>query len=216
MTTFRFKLKGGYVIGLLTIPTEVGAVQVATLGGTKADALMRAATIAQRISEDPVMAALMPPQAAAAINAAKALSAAARKGPKTLKRLWGKIRGPGKKRLAEALAKEAAETSGMGAMYWGQRSDVKQPNRGSWQEWLDYDHEDEYDAEPYDDEYDYELGRRKRKRRKRKGGARRERGRDDAPIDEPQAPVDTQAQPQAYYEDEQPADNGEYDDGGEQ
>lgn len=214
MTTFRFKLKGGYVIGLLTLPTEVGAVQVATLAGSKADALMRAATIAQRISEDPVMAALLPPQAAAAISAAKALSAAARQGPKSLKRLWGKIRGPGKKRLAEALAREAAETSGVGAMYFGHRTSVKQPNRGAWQEWLDYEHEDiNPDDDPYDDE-DYELGRRKR--RKRKGRKRqRARERDDAPLDEPAAPVDTAPQGggggDGYYEDEpedEPADNG--------
>lgn len=212
MTTFRFKLKGGYVIGLLTLPTEVGAVQVATLAGSKADALMRAATIAQRISEDPVMAALLPPQAAAAISAAKALSAAARQGPKSLKRLWGKIRGPGKKRLAEALAKEAAETSGVGAIYFGQRSSVKQPNRGAWQEWLDYEHED-VDAE-YDDDTDYELGRRRRKRR-RKGKRARERSRDDAPLDEPAAPIDTPQGGGGYYEDESEPEDDQTDNGGE-
>ncbi len=197
MTRFRFKVKGSYVIGMLTIPTEVGAVQVATLGGTKADALMRAATIAQRIADDPVMAALMPPQAQAAISAAKALSAAARQGPKSLKKLWGKIRGPGKKRLAEALAREGQQ---VGAMYFGQSTHVRQPNRGAWQEYLDPDYgDDEAAAEDgsYEDD-DYELGAGKRRYRKSRARARAARRSADpeAPVDEePEAPVDEDGAP---------------------
>ena len=213
MPKIKFKSRAGYVVGLLTLPTDVGAVQVATLGGTKADALMRAATIAQRISEDPVMAALMPPQAQAAIAAAKALSAAARKGPRALKGLWGKIKGPGKRRLAEALAKEQAAKTTVGALYWGQESKVKQPNRGSWEGWLDPYHEDPEDGYAYDDDDDdddeyIELGRRKRRKKRSKRGSRARRKRaaePEAPTDEvePEAPTD---EAEAYDDDEDGAE----------
>lgn len=195
MTRFRFKVHGSYVIGYLTVPTEVGALQVATLGGTKADALMRAATVAQRIVDDPVMAALMPPQAAAAIKAAKALSSAARQGPQALRSLWGRIKGPGKKRLAEALAKEA-KSANVGALYFGERSRVRQPNRGAWQEWLDPDHDDPeaaYEDGWYDPDDDYELGAKRRKRRKGKRRYQAQRAEPEAPTDEPEPPVDDDA-----------------------
>lgn len=202
MTRFRFKVQGGYVIGMLTLPTDVGAVHVHTLAGTKADALMRAATIAQRISEDPVMAALMPPQATAAISAAKALSVAARQGPKSLKRLWGRIKGPGKKRLAEALAREAA-VSGVGAMYFGERSQVRQPNRGAWQEWLDpdLDHPDDAYEDGYYADDDYALGAPRKRKRKRR--ARAYRAEAPAPVD------DDQPEPDAPVDEEQEPDNGD-------
>ncbi len=63
------------------------------------------------------MKALMPPQATAAIAAAKGLAAAAKRGLPTLRHFWSKIHGPGKKRLAEALAKDAPsdEASDVGA-----------------------------------------------------------------------------------------------------
>lgn len=180
MTRFRFKLKGGYVIGALEIPTDIGSLTIATVGGSKADALMRAGTIAQRIADDPVMSALIPPQAHTAIAAAKALSVAAKKGPKALKGLWGKLKGAGKKRLAEALHSEVSGS-------------VKQPNRGAWQRYQDpyADDEDGYDddAESYDEDGgldEYELGRRKRKRKKRVRG--RDRARDvdpELPAEEP-------------------------------
>jgi hypothetical protein len=196
MTRFRFKVKGGYVIGALDIPTDVGSVCVAAVGGSKAEALMRAATIAQRISEDPVMAALMPPQATAAIAAAKALSVAAKRGPAALKSLWSRIKGPGKQRLAAALHEEATQESG----YFGKRSSVRQPNRGAWQSWQDPyygdEHDDDDDAESYDaDAYpdiDLEGVGRRRRRSKRSYRPREADERDsepdpDAPIDEPEA-----------------------------
>lgn len=204
MTKFRFRLKGGYVIGSLRIPTECGAVNVQAVGGTKAEALMRAATIAQRISEDPVMAALMPPQARTAIVASKALANAARQGAPALKRLWKKIKGPGKKRLAEALAREAVKEDVSGIRYQTSHSGVRHTNRGAWMEWQDpyHDADDDYDdAEGYDDDYsDIELSgrrkrRRKKKRRDRESDKRTSADDSEAPYDEPQAPYDEPAPP---------------------
>lgn len=107
----RFRLKdhhNGCCIGELEIPTAAHAsITVAAIGDDRADALAKAAVIAERIAQDPIMSALLPPQALAAIKAAKGLSAAAKRGTRTLKRFWGRLRGPGKKRLAEALHRDA-------------------------------------------------------------------------------------------------------------
>lgn len=96
-------------VGALDIPTREGRVTVAVVGDSRADALGRAALIAERIASDPVMSALMPPQALAAIKAAKGLASAAKRGTRTLRRFWGHLHGPGKRRLAAALHEEAAK-----------------------------------------------------------------------------------------------------------
>lgn len=212
MTSFRFRLKGGYVIGAISFPTDVGNVTVGSVGGSKAEALMRAATIAQRIAEDPVLSALLPPQAANAIKAAKALSVAAKRGPKALRGLWGKLKGAGKKRLAAALHAE------VGA-YGYERSGVQQPNRGAWMRALDpyYDDEDGYDddAEGFDDEGSDEesdngfdlsdIGRRKRRRKRRGKAGNRARARkpDPRPEPEPELPPDNEPASVPQYEPQQ-------------
>lgn len=214
MSSVRFKVKGEYVIGSLRIPTDYGAVNVATVGGSKADALMRAATIAKRISEDPVMSAIMPPQAHAAIAASKALSVAAKEGPGALKKLWRRMKGPGKKRLAEALAEEARKSQVSGTRYQTSYRGVKLTNRGAWQEWQDpyHDAEDGYEnAEAYDEDYsDIELGRRKR-RRKGKGRRRRERERERERYEDDAIDEESEAEAQAPIDeppvDEPPPDN---------
>lgn len=96
-------------LGSIDCPTTAGRVITHAIGETQADALLRASAIAERITSDPVMQALMPPQAQVAIAAAKNLASAAKRGKRALRRLWGRIRGPGKKRLATALMKEAHE-----------------------------------------------------------------------------------------------------------
>ena len=221
MTRFRFKVKGGWVVGSLRIPTDIGAVNVQAVGGSKAEALMRAATVAQRISEDPVMRALMPPQAQAAIVAAKALSVAAKHGAPQLKKLWKRLKGPGKKRLAAVLAEEADKSDVSGTRYQTSYRGVRMTNRGAWMEWQDPEH-DNPEAD-YEDDYGV-SGRRKRKRKKRgeRGGAasmmsrrreKREADDADAPLDEPQAPVDEPQQqapvdePQQSQQQDPPADN---------
>lgn len=105
----RFRTVNGACVGSLSFPTQVGALNVSAVGDDRADALAKAALIAERIVNDPVMRALMPPQAAAAIKAAKGLAAAAKRGTRTLRGFWRRLRGPGKRRLAAVLHKEAAE-----------------------------------------------------------------------------------------------------------
>lgn len=94
-------------VGSIDCPTSAGRVITHGIGDSRADALLKASAIAERIASDPVMSALMPPQAQAAIAAAKTLASAAKSGRKTLRRVWGRIRGPGKQRLAQALMAEA-------------------------------------------------------------------------------------------------------------
>lgn len=106
---YRYKETVNGCVGALDIPTHVGRLTVAAVGDDRADALAKAALIAERIASDPILRAIMPPQAAAAIKAAKGLAAAAQRGTRTLRHFWRRIRGPGKKRLAEALHAEAAK-----------------------------------------------------------------------------------------------------------
>ena len=80
-------------------------IQVGAVGDSGADALLKAGAVVDRIMSDPVMQAILPPQAVVAVKTAKQLASAAKQGGKALRSLWGKIRGKGKKRLAKALAK---------------------------------------------------------------------------------------------------------------
>lgn len=110
MTRFRFQQSGNACIGSIEIPTVVpGKVVAACIGDDKADALQKAAVLAERIASDPVMQALMPPGALPAIRAARALASAAQAGSAPLRSLWGKLRGPGKRRLAKVLHAEAVK-----------------------------------------------------------------------------------------------------------
>ena len=74
----------------------------------KAAALHKAAMIAERIANDPIMRAILPPGTGAAIFAIKKLGAAGRLGLPALRGIWGSLHGPGKKRLALALAHDEA------------------------------------------------------------------------------------------------------------
>jgi hypothetical protein len=106
----RFKPadNGNACIGSIELPTVIpGKVVAAAVGDDKADALKKAAVIAERIASDPVMQALLPPQALPAIRAARALATAAQAGSAPLRSLWARLRGPGKRRLAKALHTEA-------------------------------------------------------------------------------------------------------------
>lgn len=109
----RIKLRpyrGGY-LGEVDMPCDQlpGRVKAIAVGDSRADALANAALVAERIANDPVMQALMPPQALAAIQAAKGLASAAKQGSQVLKGFWHKLHGPGKKRLAKVLHDEARE-----------------------------------------------------------------------------------------------------------
>lgn len=100
----RFKHADNGVVGACHIPTGIGVITVAGVGDSRTEALARAALVAEKIASDPVLSAIMPPGTLAAIKATKGLAAASAAGIKTLKGFWRGLRGPGKKRLAEALA----------------------------------------------------------------------------------------------------------------
>lgn len=106
----RFKSadNGNACIGSIELATVIpGKVVAACVGDDKADALKKAAVLAERIASDPVMRALLPADALPAIRAARALATAAQAGSAPLRSLWGRLRGPGKRRLAKALHVEA-------------------------------------------------------------------------------------------------------------
>jgi len=111
MTRFRFQTtRNGSCIGAIEVPTAVpGTVIAACVGDDKADALAKAAALAERIAADPVMSAMMPPEAMPAIKAAKLLAGAAKRGSRTLRAVWRSLRGPGKRRLAKVLHTEAVK-----------------------------------------------------------------------------------------------------------
>jgi hypothetical protein len=98
--------KGGFV-GSIEIPLNPGAVNgggrvvAMAKGGDKATALGKAAVIAKQITENPIVAALMPPQAAVAVKAISALSKSAAVGK--LAEAASKFTGPAMKRLSNVL-----------------------------------------------------------------------------------------------------------------
>lgn len=105
---------GRYVVGALDVdmPGSPGRMTVAAIGEDKADALHKAAAIAERITNDPIISALMPPQAKAAILAAKGLGIAAKRGSHVLRGLLHHLRGPGAVRLAKVLHEDVATQEG--------------------------------------------------------------------------------------------------------
>jgi hypothetical protein len=97
-------------MGALSIGFDGGVVELAALGDDRADALHKAAILAERLVSDPVMAAILPPSAQSAVNAARELSLAAKAGPGPLRSVWSSLTGPGARRLAIALARDQAKT----------------------------------------------------------------------------------------------------------
>jgi hypothetical protein len=109
--------RGGFV-GAVEVQTGAfpGALRAVARGATKAQALRRAASLAERVASDPVMRAIMPAQALAAITAAKNLAAAAQDGPKSLASAIDNLSSPAAARLATVLARETLARSQRGAM----------------------------------------------------------------------------------------------------
>lgn len=103
----------------ITVPTTHGTISVGAIGSSHGGALHNAALLAERIAQDPVMSELLPPGALPAIEAAKRLGAAAKAGLPALRALWGTLHGPGKQRLARALAAgaSAAEHAEVGGFF---------------------------------------------------------------------------------------------------
>lgn len=99
-------VKGGWV-GVVELPLHPGAVNgggrvvAMAKGGDKATALGKAAVVAKQITDNPIVAALMPPQAALAVKAISALSKSAAAGK--LAEAASKFTGPAMSRLSKVL-----------------------------------------------------------------------------------------------------------------
>lgn len=116
------KIGSGAFVGSLTLgcPGADGVgdmggeavITVAGVGGSKADALHKAALIAEHITNDPIISALLPPQARAAIVATKKLASAAKQGSRVFRSVWRRFHGPGVQRLARALHDESMKAEG--------------------------------------------------------------------------------------------------------
>jgi len=111
----RIKIKptgdGGYVATLclgLDSPV-IGDIDVSAEGDSKAEALEKAALVAERITSDPVFMTMMPPQVTLAVLAAKMLGRAAGIGMPELRAMFGTLKGKGQRRLARSLARETAD-----------------------------------------------------------------------------------------------------------
>lgn len=110
MPRYRFKNIGnGACIGSIEMdaPGAPGRVSVQAVGNNKADALGRAAVLAERIATDPAMAALLQRGTSASMTAAKGLAAAAQHGPHVVGDFARRIDSPGKRALAIALHRDA-------------------------------------------------------------------------------------------------------------
>jgi hypothetical protein len=77
-------------------------VTVGAIGDSGADALLKSASVLDRMSQDPVMQAILPPQAQAAIATTRVLASAAKRGLPTLKKAFGGLFGGHKKKKSKA------------------------------------------------------------------------------------------------------------------
>lgn len=94
------KLPDGRWSGTVQLPLNFGMtpVRVKATSSDGAAAVRKAASLASKVAENPLLAAIMPPGTP---NAIKAIDAIADKGPAVLK----KFAGPGVKRVKKALSK---------------------------------------------------------------------------------------------------------------
>ena len=94
----------GRFVGTVTWRGKAYEVTVRALGDSTVNATQRATALAKAIAGNPIMAALMPPQAVMAIKVGSRLATIAKSGGKpALKAAVKALKGPGAKRLARAL-----------------------------------------------------------------------------------------------------------------
>lgn len=111
-----FRRPDGTCVGEIGVPRDDDdEFVVRGEGPDGAAALMQAANLADTLLQDPLLAAVIPPQATVAIAATRHLAEAAQVGGGILSRLWRSIKGPGKKRLAKALMRTTPQHIQLGA-----------------------------------------------------------------------------------------------------
>ena len=92
-------------LGELVLPVGEGGADIIVAGWASSirGAVRRAGAVAQRITNDPMLRAMLPPGAGLAIEAAQKLARAADRGEPALRAAMREIKGPGAKRLAKVL-----------------------------------------------------------------------------------------------------------------
>lgn len=101
---FRYQDTVNGCVGAIDVPTVTGKVTVAARGMSRAEALSKAARMAQRIAADPVVRELMPPDVMQALNTLRELADAAQRGPTHLRALASEMDSDGARRVAKSLA----------------------------------------------------------------------------------------------------------------
>lgn len=101
--SWRIRRRGGNWEGVVFLPVGLkGAAAVTAKGKTKAEALSRAGQLADKVLNDPVIQAALPPQAQALIKGVKLLASAKAAGK--VKELAKKLNPGGRlKKLAKAF-----------------------------------------------------------------------------------------------------------------
>lgn len=96
----------GKYTATVVIRGQAYEVTIRALGNSTVAATERVTALAKAVTSSPIMAALMPPQAAAALKVAAGLGKIAKAGGlPALKSAYKKLRGPGAKRLAKAIGR---------------------------------------------------------------------------------------------------------------
>lgn len=100
----------GLHVAAIDINTAMGALRVTGVGGWFGDALSAATSVVNRIASDPVVNAILPPQASLALNAVRKLANAAQSPSPVaaIRQVAQQYEGPGIQRLASTLLQQAA------------------------------------------------------------------------------------------------------------
>jgi hypothetical protein len=98
---FRIRRKGSGWQGIVELPVGTALIPVTATSKSKRKALAKAAGLAGKIAESPILKAVLPPGSAAAIKATRLIAKYAKAGKlaKAMKKLTGK----GAKRLLKKL-----------------------------------------------------------------------------------------------------------------
>lgn len=115
---------GGESSGVCAIdlPTHVGAIRVAAVGGSFLSGLRGALSIASSIASNPILASVLPPGTGAALNAVSKIGIAhSQGGPVAAKAAAAQFSGPGGARLQKALAENERPSAPYrgGGYYYG-------------------------------------------------------------------------------------------------
>jgi hypothetical protein len=105
LAVVNLKRDGAAWVATITVPGDAATMfSTSAKAHTKAAALTRAGALADQVLNNPVLSAVIPPQAVVAVKLARRMGSLAKLGQHgALKSLWGSVTGSGKARLVKAL-----------------------------------------------------------------------------------------------------------------